>query len=172
MSGSTELDGKTALFTEEQRLLTAWRWVFLILALVIMAVVLWSWVAGDPVIPRGRPAAALYLGVAAGVLVPLFMFSLKLSVRVTDSHIHIHFRPLKKRSIPISEVTSCATRRYSPIREYGGWGMRLGRRGWAYTVSGREGVQLEFKSGRGLLIGSHDAARLEAAIKRGMARGK
>lgn len=169
MFSTTELDGKAARFTEEQQLLNAWRWGFLILALGVIVMVLWAFTS-EPALPPGRPAG-LILGGAVGILVPLLLFSIRLSVRVTDSHIHIRFRPFKKRSIPLTEVTSCEARRYRPILEYGGWGMRLGRRGWAYTISGREGVQLEFKSGRGLLIGSREAARLEAAIKRGMVGG-
>ncbi len=33
-------------------------------------------------------------------------------------------------------------RKYRPIREYGGWGIRYGWNGRAYSTSGNEGVQL------------------------------
>jgi len=50
-------------------------------------------------------------------------------------------------------------RGYSPISEYGGWGMRysLSGKGRALNVSGRTGVQLVFKDGKKLLIGTQKA---------------
>jgi hypothetical protein len=38
--------------------------------------------------------------------------------------------------------------------EYGGWGIKYGKMGKAYNVSGNRGVQLEFTDGKRLLIGS------------------
>jgi hypothetical protein len=81
---------------------------------------------------------------------------------------HIHYYPLRKRRIPLADITACEVRRYQPILEFGGWGIRLGKSGWAYTVSGREGVQLTFRAGRGLLVGSQRATELAAVIRRGM----
>jgi hypothetical protein len=168
MAGSTELDGKLALFTEEQRLLHSWRWGMLILAMAVIAFVLWLGLG------PARPQAGSWvnlpgiLGVTVGILVPFLMFTMNLSVRVTDTHIHIHYRPLRKRTIAFVDVTSCEARRYQPILEYGGWGLRLGNKGWAYTVSGREGVQLSLRKGQGLLIGSQKATELAAVIRRGM----
>ena len=62
-------------------------------------------------------------------------------------------------------------RTYRPILEYGGWGIRytMGR-GWAYNVSGNQGVQLELASGKRILIGSQRAEELARAI--GEAKGQ
>ena len=57
-------------------------------------------------------------------------------------------------------------REYKPLREYGGWGIRCSlKRGKAYNVSGNKGVQLVFKNGKQLLIGSQKAEALEEAIR-------
>ena len=59
-------------------------------------------------------------------------------------------------------------RRYSPLLEYGGWGVRLGPKGWAYITTGNQGVQLRLRRGRPVLIGSAHAHELEAAIRAGL----
>ena len=56
------------------------------------------------------------------------------------------------------------TRQYKPIREYGGWGIRYGRGGKAYNVSGNKAVQLVLKNGKRLLIGSQRPDKLVEAI--------
>jgi hypothetical protein len=61
-------------------------------------------------------------------------------------------------------------RTYRPIRDYGGWGIRYGRNGKAYNVSGNRGVMLEFSHGQKLLIGSQKPGDLANAI--GLAFGK
>ena len=59
---------------------------------------------------------------------------------------------------------------YDPM-EYGGWGVRgwPDRYGWAYNVSGNRGVQIEFKNGHRLMLGSQRADELAKAI--GEAKG-
>lgn len=70
-----------------------------------------------------------------------------------------------RRHIPFDLITSCEARTYSPIREYGGWGMKFGRGGKAYNVMGNRGVQLVLVSGERLLIGSQRADELAGVIK-------
>jgi len=48
----------------------------------------------------------------------------------------------------------------------GGYGVRLGFRGWAFNVSGDEGVLVETTDGSRLMIGSRHPKELEAAITR------
>jgi hypothetical protein len=57
------------------------------------------------------------------------------------------------------------SRVYRPIREYGGWGIRIGMAKKAYNVSGNRGVELEFEGGRKLLIGSSKPDQLASAIE-------
>jgi hypothetical protein len=59
---------------------------------------------------------------------------------------------------------------YRPIRDYGGWGIRYGRGGKAYNVSGNRGVMLELSDGQKLLIGSQRPEELANAIN--LALGK
>jgi hypothetical protein len=49
---------------------------------------------------------------------------------------------------------------YNPLREYGGWGIRPGKGGKAYNVSGDKGLQLYLKDGKKILIGTQKESEL------------
>src|SRR5208283_4550429 len=94
-----------------------------------------------------RSASAL-LGATVGVLVPavlavIFYFA-RLSVRVDRDFLHIRFLFFLRKDIPLDEIAEWQACVYRPILDYGGWGIRysLTRKGWAYNVSGRQGVQI------------------------------
>ena len=54
---------------------------------------------------------------------------------------------------------------YAAQREFGGWGVRTGPSGKAYTAFGTQGVQLWFKDEKRILIGSQRAGELAAALR-------
>ncbi|UCG84543.1 MAG: hypothetical protein JSW38_06960 [Dehalococcoidia bacterium] len=115
----------------------------------------------------------ILLAVIVGIGVPiaiaaLFVF-LKLETEVRSDGIYIRYLPFHirfKRFAP-EDLSEYYARQYKPIREYGGWGIRCGLfgKGKAYNVSGNKGVQLVFKNGKRLLIGSQKAEELETAIR-------
>ncbi len=106
------------------------------------------------------------LALVVSGLIFLGLVFLRLETRVTDEGILIRMPPLRhKRMIRFGEIRSVAARTYRPIREYGGWGMRLGPSGYAYNVSGNRGVQLEIEHGKPLLIGSQQADQLARLIR-------
>jgi hypothetical protein len=128
-------------------------------------------VFGHPV--GGRPAPDSVLALLGGMMiligVALLLLSLggKLVTEVRSDALYVQHYPLTRRHcFPYGEIASCEARTYRPIREYGGWGVRygLGGRGKAYNVSGNEGVQLVFASGKRLLIGSKRAGEVAQAI--------
>jgi preprotein translocase subunit SecG len=71
-----------------------------------------------------------------------------------------------KRRIRLSEVRKAEATKYHPFLDYGGYGVRLGLHGWAFNVSGDEGVLVETNDGSRLMIGSQRPKELEAAIER------
>ena len=64
----------------------------------------------------------------------------------------------------LSTLKKYEVQTYRPIRDYGGWGIRYGRGGKAYNVSGNRGVMLELSDGQKLLIGSQKPDDLANAI--------
>ena len=95
----------------------------------------------------------------------LFCFG-ELRTEVRDEALYTRVFPLtRQHRFTWDEIRSCEARTYRPLIEYGGWGVRCGRGGKAYNVSGNRGVQLEFTNGKRLLIGSQRAEELAAAIQ-------
>jgi len=103
-------------------------------------------------------------GVLIVILVFLFVmlwgyFSLKLEVWIDQEGIHYRFFPLifKNKLISTVEIQRFEIRKYKPILEYGGWGVRRGfGRKWqrAYNVSGNIGLQLYLTNGKKVLFGT------------------
>jgi Family of unknown function (DUF6141) len=103
-----------------------------------------------------------------GIGVPIGMRWVRLIVRVTEDTLDIRYVPFRHRVIPLSTITSAEPRRYRPIRDFMGWGIRwMPGRGWVYSVAGDEGVQLVLGKRRKLLVGSHKPVELAAAITAG-----
>ena len=120
-----------------------------------------------------RPGDALLLAIAPVVVVLVAsLISLShLDVDVSDKGVTIAFRYLwPTRRIGFAEIVGLEVRRYNPLLEYGGWGVRLGPRGWGYMTTGNEGVQLRLHKGIPVLIGSARPRELEAAIRAGVER--
>jgi len=118
-----------------------------------------------------RPGDALLLAIApvVVVLVAALISLSHLDVDVTDQGVSIAFRYLwPTRRIRFAEIIGLEVRRYNPLLEYGGWGVRLGPRGWGYMTTGNEGVQLRLRKGMPVLIGSARPRELEAAIRAGV----
>jgi hypothetical protein len=114
----------------------------------------------------------IFLAVAVGIGVPIAIAALflllKLQTEVRPDGIYVRFLPfhIHFKRFAAEDLSEHYARQYKPIWEYGGWGIRFSLRyGKAYNVSGNKGVQLVFKSGKKLLIGSQKPDELEAAIR-------
>jgi len=108
--------------------------------------------------------------VALMVILPVgiavFFLMLKLETEVRRDGLYIRFFPIhiRYRRFTRADIVRHFACSYRPIRDYGGWGIRFGPQGKAYNVSGNRGVQLVFRDGKRLLIGSQKADELAEAI--------
>ena len=110
--------------------------------------------------------------IIAGIFVPIavaVLFGmLKLETEVRPDGLYVRFFPfhINYKRFGTEDLSEYYARRYKPVLEYGGWGIRYSlRKGKAYNVSGNKGVQLVFRNGKRLLIGSQRAEELEEAIR-------
>ncbi|MFM7078548.1 MAG: hypothetical protein ACKOYC_02030 [Bacteroidota bacterium] len=71
---------------------------------------------------------------------------------------------MKFRLVSMSDVERIWIRQYRPISEYGGWGIRYGSSGFAVNLKGSYGIQIAFKSGKKILIGTSQPARMNEAL--------
>lgn len=62
-------------------------------------------------------------------------------------------------------IRASYVRKYSPVREYGGWGVRVGFNATkAYTMSGNIGLQLILQNGKKVLIGTNRPDHLKRVL--------
>jgi hypothetical protein len=98
------------------------------------------------------------------------MFSLRLETVIKTDGIHIRFYPFhfKTKFISWDEIHKVYVREYSPLREFGGWGIKYSMigNGKAYNVSGKIGLQLEYGRGKMLLIGTRKGEELKALLEK------
>jgi hypothetical protein len=103
------------------------------------------------------------------ILVTILFFYLKLETLIKKDGIYVRFFPfqISFRHFTWAMLKKIYIRKYRPILEYGGWGLRLQlfRKGKAYTVSGNKGLQLEFVNNKKLLIGTKKAEELTEILK-------
>ena len=111
-----------------------------------------------------------YLG---GIGVPLVIFTLmffvlRLETVVDEQGIHYRFFPfhITTRLKTWDEIEKAYVRVYKPITEYGGWGYRFAfGDGIALNVSGNVGLQILYKNGKKLLLGTKKREELVVYMK-------
>ena len=159
------------IYREEQRFSLWLRWLIVLSMLLALGFSIFSLtkILSD----QGSSYMPILTLIIAGICVPiavaLLFLVLKLETEVRQDGLYVRFFPLHIhfKRFTTEDLSECYARTYRPILEYGGWGIRcsLGGKGKAYNVSGNKGVQLVFKSGKRLLIGSQRADELEEAIR-------
>lgn len=163
------------LFKEEQQF-RQWWWIVLILGATVPSMIMCIYalyqqtVRGIQVGDSPAPNGVLII-----VLIFLFImlwgyFSLKLEVWIDQDGIHYRFFPLirKNKLISKAEIQRYEIRKYNPIIDYGGWGVRLGfGRKWqrAYNVSGNIGLQLYLTSRKKVLFGTQRSQAILYAME-------
>ncbi len=156
---------KTVLFEETQRWSLILR-AFLVIPSVAAAVICAVLVLRGPIDMAGR-AAITVCGVIMPLALAILLWVLRMETQVRSDGVYVRYFPFHWRfqRLPALDLDQCFARTYRPILEYGGWGIRWGFGGRAYNVSGNQGVQLVFRNGRRLLLGSARPRELEAAIR-------
>ncbi len=160
------------IFHEQQQFRQWWLWA-LVLGDVLLMLGLLGYFTFGPVGANMARSGRIGLLVAFGAatlfstaLVALLAGS-RLITEVRPDGLYIRFVPFHRsaRKVPLENVVKVEARTYSPIGQYGGYGLRRTFRGRAYNVSGNRGVRLDFADGKHLLIGSQQPNELAQAIQ-------
>jgi hypothetical protein len=163
------------LFKEEQQF-RQWWWIVLILGATIPAMVMCVYalyqqvVRGIQVGDSPAPNGVMILGFIFLCIMLWGYFKLKLEVWIDADGIHYRFFPLiiKNKLISKEQIQRFEIRKYNPILDYGGWGVRRGfGRKWqrAYNVSGNIGLQLYLTDGKKVLFGTQRSQAIFYAME-------
>jgi len=164
---------REAVFREVQQFRQRWLWIFLLITSLLIVILFGygmikqlafghTW-GNRPMSNKALAIVGMVVIVFVVGLIYLF-YTMKLITEVQDNDLFVQFFPLSQQVISFDSVRRCEVRIYNPIKEYCGWGIRYSKRGKAYNVSGNRGVEIEFHSGKPLLIGSQKPEELEKAI--------
>lgn len=106
--------------------------------------------------------AVLYTLAALPIPIAVLFWVMALHTNINDRGIAVKFSPFHKewRIYEWQDIKSCKVKRYRPVHDYGGWGMR----GKAYNVSGDMGLFIRFNNGSHFLIGTQKPEELEKAL--------
>ena len=170
-----------SFFKEEQSFSNIWLYLFVVIVFTIAiapnVIALYSQLVLG--IPCGEdPSSNESLLVLLFVLLIMFVLTLllfskmKLVTEVKNDGVFYKYPPfiIKFKVIRKEEIERYEVRKYSPIREYSGWGIRYswGTSGRAYNVKGNIGLQLYLVDGKKILLGTQRGDAIQRAMDKMM----
>lgn len=110
---------------------------------------------------------AIFTPVMASIVL-LFLISIRLDTQIKEDGVYVRFFPisLKYGKYSWRMLDKIFVRKYSPVFEYGGWGIRgITNRNRAFNIRGNQGIQLVKKNGNKLLIGTQKPEEVRDVLK-------
>lgn len=170
------IDESDLVYGEVQYSRQWWLWLvagvspIIIIALAVYAVYV-QIILGKPFGNKPISDTALIIVAACIILFDIALLALvltsKLITEVRRDGLYIRYFPfhLSFHKIPLENLDKAEPLTYSPLGEYGGWGIRYTRNGKAYNPLGNRGVKITYKDGTHILIGSQRPEELAEAIQ-------
>lgn len=161
---------KEVLYSEVQRFRQWWLWI-IIFGINTMFVygVIQQVLLGNRFGDNPMSNAGLLIFFAFSLAITTFFIFLRLETVISPDGIFVRFYPviLKYRFYSWETIEKAYVRQYKPIMEYGGWGLRRSfrGRGKAFNVSGNMGLQLGFRNGEKLLIGTQNPEKIKYVLE-------
>jgi hypothetical protein len=151
------------MFSEKQQFRQIWL-LLLLGGIFLLSFYQWlSIVISDHIWVNERLVPMLVLLLVSG-----FILSVRLTMVINKEGLSVQFFPIhfKPKFYAWDSIQKAEVRTYSPIQEFGGWGYRIGLfgAGKALNISGNKGLQLYFKNGQKLLIGTQVPEKLSEII--------
>lgn len=159
------------LFTERQRFKQWWLWLILIgINGLFLFGVFKQIIIGQQFGDNPMSNAGLLIATGLTIALTLLFINFRLDTTIKEDGIYVRFFPfhLKFKHYSWDSLAKSFVRQYSPLTEYGGWGLRLGLfgKGTAFNVSGDKGLQLEFTDNKKLLIGTNKPDELTEILNK------
>lgn len=142
-------EAEPILYREKQRF-SKWLLLLVFLPAIISAVVVFRYSE------NGEPPSSL-IGLGVAFLAGVFLAMSALKSAVTTEGFWVRFVPFHHKPVTISfsEIETIEVITYKPLWEYGGWGLRRGKTGLVFSVSGKNGILITFKEPRKMFWGKH-----------------
>jgi hypothetical protein len=157
------------LFTEKQRFNQWWIWLVLLgINGLFLYGIYYQIIGGEPFGDKPMSDNGLLLTFGFTLLFTLLFTSLRLDTLIKKDGVYARFFPfsLSYGFYSWDTIANVNVHQYKPIAEFGGWGLRysITGKGRALNVSGNMGMQIEFKDGKKLLIGTQKPKEIERVL--------
>ncbi|MBC7696472.1 MAG: hypothetical protein H7141_13620 [Burkholderiales bacterium] len=156
-------------FSEEQNFRKWWHYIIAGFPVIIISV-MFLLVQLDLVQTKNNKKEPLFFIIMISFLILIFIWFLflKLETAINEKGIIVNYRgiPFCKRNITWDSITSISVVKYSPLTDYGGWGVKysLSGNGWCYNVAGEHGIKLFTVNKKPFLIGTQQREEAEKII--------
>ena len=155
------------IYTESQRFRQWWLWLLVFISPAVFLLILFNILIFEDGIQQSS-IVIMVIGTMVSLAIPAFLWHTGLDTEVGRSGIRFKFRPFHRKWVEykFNEIKKAEACIYRPLMDYGGWGIRYGRKGKgkAYSVSGNSGVLLTFNNNKKILIGSLNHKSLFSVI--------
>ena len=155
-------------FSETQRFKRLWSWLILLIAfLCIRNGFIHGCLDYESLQPEMGIIIFMIFVMTLAFCLILFM---RLETRIDETGVYYKYVPLHRSEIKIDwkNIKEAHVRKYNPVLEYGGWGIKLGvfGKGRAYNVSGNMGLQLVLNNGKHLLLGTRKPDEMKEVLNK------
>lgn len=116
---------------------------------------------------KSEMGIALIVVIVSLFLILLFISTLKLETRIDDLGISFRYFPFIRRwrKIEKDRVFSVQVINYSPVTDYGGWGLKGNKTTKAYSILGDEGILIDTGEKKRIMIGTSKAKELKLFLE-------
>lgn len=147
------------MYNEDQMLpLPLLMLVVLVATSVFIAPLVFAWHAG-------RLYPGMFWVVIAPMAITLLVMSLRLKTSLDDAEVTARIWPFPAAQLKYSEIRNVEEIEYSPMADFGGWGIRYGLGGKIYSMRGSHAVKLSLSSGKIVYMGTQEPRKLSAEIR-------
>lgn len=165
------IDSNTEMyFSEIQRFRQPLLWIFFgvvsLLVLFGLSRLLARYLAAGKTVGKSPLFVMIFVSFMLLAVAALLFFA-RMETQVSNNGLFVRFFPFhfSFHRLPLEQLQEYQVITFSPIKDYGGWGIRVGNKGKAYIVSGNRGVLLIWPNKK-ICLGSQYPEQLAAAINR------
>lgn len=158
------MSDEPVIYEERQKLNIGLLW----LPVLAPAVMVWytfyqQVLRGVPVGSRPAPDfVVVIIFVVFGLLFPYLMLKTRLILQVRPDGFYFRYHPFHFRYHKISwlEIKEIRPVEFSPIKDFGGYGIKFARGAKIYTASGNRGLEIKTGGGRRFIFSSQNPEKL------------
>lgn len=122
-------------------------------------------ISGKPIGNKPAPDFVLVIIFLLMVAFAFFVGKQKLETSVTPDEITAKIGIVGQANISLSDVKSILIRKYKPVKEFLGWGVRYNSTTDCFTMSGDIGLELTMANNKKILIGTQKPKELQLILE-------